>query len=140
MGSNPILSAHMNPAGVGVIIENQDKEVLIHLRDGNTSKMPHQWCLVGGKIDDGEEVIDAAIRETKEETNLTLINPEFVHIFKYGQWNIALVKGGVDSNKEELVKGEGADFKFVSDEKVKDFLNDLDYSNAYLDQLKEFLS
>jgi len=140
MGSNPILSARMNPTGVGVIIENQDGEFLLHLRDGNTSKMPHQWCLVGGKIDDGEEIIHAAIREVKEETNLTLINPKFVHIFKHEQWNIALVKGSVNSDEEELIKGEGADFQFVPKEGVKDFLNSLNYSNAYLDQSREFLS
>lgn len=129
-----------NITGVGVIIENQDGEFLLHLRDGNTSKMPRQWCLVGGKIDEGEEVLNAAKREAREETNLTLINSEFVHTFKYDQWSIALVKGFVDSNKEELIKGEGADFQFVSREEVKIFLDNLNYSNAYLDQLKKFLS
>ncbi|XKT75190.1 MAG: NUDIX hydrolase [Patescibacteria group bacterium UBA2103] len=128
----------MNPTGVGVVIKNQKGEFLLHLRDGNTSRMPHQWCLVGGKIDEGEDVVSAAVRETKEETNFTLVNPEFVHVFKYEQWNIALVVGEVDSDKEKLIKGEGADFQFISQSEVEVFLNSLDYSNAYLDELKTF--
>jgi 8-oxo-dGTP pyrophosphatase MutT (NUDIX family) len=34
--------------------------------------MPNKYCLVGGGVDDNESLIDAAIRETKEEVGVSL--------------------------------------------------------------------
>ena len=65
----------MNYSGVGVIIENQEDKFLLHLRDGNTTRFTNQWCLIGGAIDQGENPLECATREVKEETALTLRNP-----------------------------------------------------------------
>ncbi|MBA3958239.1 MAG: NUDIX hydrolase [Parachlamydiaceae bacterium] len=55
---------------VGVFIEH-DKQVLFlhrqdHISEGNT------WCVPGGKVEKGEELVEAAIRETFEETRYVL--------------------------------------------------------------------
>ena len=54
---------------VDVIIRlrNQDPELVILIERKNP---PHGWALPGGFVDIGETLEQAAIRETKEETNL----------------------------------------------------------------------
>lgn len=53
----------------GIFIIRQDKKLLIcH----PTNHAVDFWSIPKGKLDDGEEIIDAAIRETYEETNIDL--------------------------------------------------------------------
>lgn len=49
------------------------------------SKKPYQncWNGIGGKLENGETPIDAAIRECKEETNIDLINPKLFITYQY---------------------------------------------------------
>jgi len=60
-----------NPrVGVAVIVRNEKGEILLGYRK-NINLGYHTWGLPGGKLDFGEELKDCAIRELKEETNLT---------------------------------------------------------------------
>lgn len=52
---------------VVVIIQNSDTGEFLLLQ---RTSPPYGWCLAGGKIDEGENEIAAAIREVKEETGL----------------------------------------------------------------------
>lgn len=46
---------------------------ILLLKRGSTAPwQPNKYCLVGGGVDDNESLIDAAIRETKEEIDLSL--------------------------------------------------------------------
>lgn len=42
-------------------------DTALFLRRGNGSSMPNLWCTPGGKQEDGEDLLDCAIRETLEE-------------------------------------------------------------------------
>jgi len=42
-----------------------------------------KWNGPGGKVEKGEEIIDAAIRETKEEIGVEIINPEKIGIMRF---------------------------------------------------------
>ena len=58
-----------NPrVGVATVIKNSNK-VLLGLRKGELGT--NTWAPPGGKLDMLEEIKDCAIRELKEETNLT---------------------------------------------------------------------
>jgi 8-oxo-dGTP diphosphatase len=57
-----------------VVIE--EEKVLLTKRDDF-----HVWCLPSGSVEDGETVVDAAARETKEETGLDVIIPRLVGIY-----------------------------------------------------------
>ena len=60
----------------GIFILNKDKEVLIcH----PTNHPWDVWSIPKGKVEKGEDLIVAAIRETFEETNVDLKNATFFH-------------------------------------------------------------
>lgn len=56
---------------VKVIIVNDDNKVLVLQRSDKTSRA-HGWDFAGGGVDTGENPLDAVIRETLEETRLSI--------------------------------------------------------------------
>ena len=56
-----------------VILDSNDK-VLILLRPKEASWAPGKWGYPGGKIEEGESPMGAAVRETREETQLIARN------------------------------------------------------------------
>lgn len=57
--------------GVGALIySKKTKRYLFLLRDG--AKYSGSWGLAGGKIDDGERIVEALYREILEEANIDL--------------------------------------------------------------------
>ena len=55
-----------------VIILNKKREVLLLLRPSWIKWGAGQWAFPGGKLEEGETPKEAAIRETKEETQLDI--------------------------------------------------------------------
>lgn len=70
---NPNLASHIR-LGVGIIIYNGKKILLEHRTDCK------KWGLIGGAIEIGEQVEDAAARECYEETSI-LINKKELYLF-----------------------------------------------------------
>lgn len=62
---------------VGAIIENEKKEILCALRSKDMS-LPNLWEFPGGKIEAGESIAEAIVREISEELGCTI---EFIDIF-----------------------------------------------------------
>lgn len=62
--------------GVGIIIE-KDKKILVGKRIGNHAP---GYSIAGGWVEPGETFEEAAIREAKEETNLTIKTPKVICI------------------------------------------------------------
>ena len=60
----------MTIVGAIVAILNKRDEVLILKRPPGDDWAPDKWCFPGGKLDENETPLTAAIRETKEETTL----------------------------------------------------------------------
>jgi 8-oxo-dGTP pyrophosphatase MutT (NUDIX family) len=60
--------------GAVAVVLDEQKRTLILLRPKEARWAPIKWGFPGGKVEPGEEPIDAAIRETKEETQLDIKN------------------------------------------------------------------
>ena len=66
--------------GLGIMIKDGDKVLLGHRSEkyGDTGGIyePESWTFPGGKQEYNETIIEGAIRETKEETNLDISDLE----------------------------------------------------------------
>lgn len=62
---------------VGAIIENEQNEILCALRSTKMT-LHNLWEFPGGKIEKGESISDAIVREIKEELNCDI---EFISMF-----------------------------------------------------------
>ena len=129
----------MSYTGVGVIVENNERKILLHLRDKATASMPNQWCLIGGRIEDNEHLNTAATREVFEEANLILETIEHIGDFEFEKKKIALMYATVDAQQEDIKLGEGTDMKFIDRSEINNFIVGLPYLNPYLVQLQNFL-
>lgn len=63
-----------------IILMNSKNELLILQRSGNDDFQPNKWCLVGGKIDEGETEEEAVVRELMEETGIFVSMDDVEHI------------------------------------------------------------
>jgi len=77
--SDPLKQTSPIKQGVGALIfSKKTKRYLFLLRDG--SKFSGSWGLAGGKIDNGERIVDALYREISEEIKTDLHNSKTIPI------------------------------------------------------------
>ena len=101
---------------VSIILENQEGQVLLLLRDNKSTIVnPNHWTLVGGKIEDGEMPEMAAHRELEEETGL---KADLSFWKRYDRQHPLFIVdqhvyvGKVEASLESLVLGEGQALQF----------------------------
>tara|TARA_R110000796_G_scaffold52517_3_gene123742 strand:- start:84 stop:461 length:378 start_codon:yes stop_codon:yes gene_type:complete len=70
----------MSFSGAIVVILNKRDEILILKRLPNDDWAPNKWALPGGKLEENESPLAAAIRETKEETDLTVSQLKIINL------------------------------------------------------------
>ena len=76
-------------AAVYMIIKNEDGNILLQRRQG-TKLWPGFLALPAGHIDEGENAIDAVIREAKEELNIEITENDIVDSFVANRRNKSL--------------------------------------------------
>ena len=91
-------------AGIIVIRYFNDEPKILCLMDDGSFDLPK------GKVDPGETIIDAAIRETEEESGITLLN------FKWGLkniqvGNITMFIATTDEDPEIIANPETGEFE-----------------------------
>lgn len=88
-----------------------NKQLLLLKRKKSNPFFPNIWTPVIGKIKPNEQPIDAVIRETKEETGLSILKPKFVKHLSYEENIYWFYHSHTDSNAI-LLNHENDQFDF----------------------------
>lgn len=121
---------------VGAIIENENNEILCALRSKDMS-LGKFWEFPGGKIEQGESIGDAIVREIKEELDCTI---EFIDVFYDNTHEYDNVIVNLITVKCKLVAGtpkanEHAKLLWL----VKDYLESLTWAPADIPTINKLL-
>ena len=65
---------------VACFLERDKKILLLHRQDNKSEG--NKWGLPAGKVDDGEDIFEAIVREIKEETGLNISKENISHFKK----------------------------------------------------------
>ncbi len=101
-----------------MVLLDAERRTLILLRPKEAHWAPHKWGYPGGKIEDGEDPETAAIRETKEETQLTVWNLEALpspHSSEVASYYSQDFEGEVE------IDFEHEDWKWVSRDEIEQY-------------------
>ncbi|WP_461206150.1 NUDIX hydrolase [Clostridium sp. DL1XJH146] len=128
----------------GIIVK--DEKILIIKRSSNDKIGADTWECVGGKIEFGEDLEEALMREVKEEVGLTITVDKLLYATTF-QTNptrqvVILTYLCTSKNDKIILSPEHSDFKWVSTEESQQFLtpeiiNDFKKNNIF--SLKELL-
>ncbi|MCC0650196.1 NUDIX domain-containing protein, partial [Clostridioides sp. ZZV15-6598] len=113
---------------VEVWIVDSNSQILIQKRSENKKTLPNIWGMTTGCIVSGEESLDGAIREAKEEIGIDISKDE-IKIFRsmiHGDtlWDVYLVKKEYDVSNAILQKEEVSDIKWVSTSEIRQLLKE----------------
>lgn len=109
--------------GVKVLVINEDGQVLLLKRSDKVTR-PGGWDFPGGGVDMGESPDEAARREIKEETSLTVHKLQLVstHLASTNGEDDLIIGyvGSVDSTVVELTAWEHDEFIWVKIDELND--------------------
>ena len=96
-----------------VLLTTPDKDAHVLLIKRKFPPFAGQWALPGGFVNDGETLLQAALRELEEETNLIDISIKQVGAFAApGRdprgWTVSIAFGGIVKPLQELQAGDDA--------------------------------
>lgn len=125
---------------VGVVIINENDEILLQKRSRFKRSNPSKWGICGGKVDLGETPLEAGIRETFEEIGITL-DKEKLKILKMDTNNkthftVYYIRKNVDINECRLQEEELEEVKYFKIEELQDLDNE---GFEWLENLKKIM-
>jgi mutator protein MutT len=125
---------------VGIILVNAENKVLLQLRSKDNHLYPDCWTLPGGKVEEGESLEQAIVREVREELGWDLRG--------YGLFRTIVLSGAdgtterhiywgkISERAEDLKLGEGAALKCFFSEEVLELEVVFDLKPVIIDFLK----
>lgn len=86
--------------GAGIMLMKEGK-ILLGKRVEACGSAPSTWTMPGGKVEFGESLEEAVIRETFEETGLSIKNPKFICVVEDCAYGSHFVTAGFFSEEFE---------------------------------------
>jgi len=125
--------------GVAAIIKNKNGDYLLHLRDNKASWMKNEWCLIGGSCEINENPQSTMVREITEEIGISCQEIKlFKKINPKPDLEVFVFVTTIDS-VEKIRLTEGKQVKLFSNIELNNLFRSINYSNSYLDILKEYV-
>jgi mutator protein MutT len=125
---------------VGIILVNAENKVLLQLRSKDDYLYPDCWTLPGGRVEEGESLEQAIVREVREELGWDLrgcslfrtivLNDSDGMMERHIHW------GKISEKAEDLRLGEGVALRFFSSEEVSELEVAFDLKPVIIDFLK----
>jgi len=116
---------HHDNEAVGIVVQNEKEEVLL-IKSNRYISQSVEWEIPAGRVEKGEHSVDAAIRETFEETGYEIIDPKLV--YRYNPSNgssdqvFLIYKATAGKKIGKFDTNEVSDIKWVSKEVVAEML------------------
>ena len=125
---------------VGVVIVNENNEILLQKRSRFKRVNPSKWGICGGKVDFGETTLDAGIRETLEEIGILLNKDELnfldMNTNEKAHFTVYYVRKNVDVNQCKLQEEELEELKYFKIEELQNLDNE---GFEWLESLKKIM-
>ncbi len=111
-----------------VVIKNDTGKVLLLLRSSTAPSRPLTWDLPGGIIEADEEALDAAVRETKEESGIDISNYDLKKLDTRKDYKFCWIVYGANVMAPKVdISWEHVEFKWVNVEELEQIKNIPDF-------------
>ena len=124
----------------GIVVLNENNEVLLEKRSMKKISGAGKWGICAGKVDFGESVKEAAVREASEEIGIKFdkdsLKPLATSIIKDGRYSIYYVKTDIPINKYKIQESELEEVKYFKIEEIEKLENSI---FDWTDNVKELL-
>lgn len=111
----------------GVI--NENNEVLLEKRSSKKVSGAGKWGICAGKVDFGENTLDAAIREASEEIGIKFdkekLKPLSTDLIKDGRFSIYYIKDNIPIDRFKIQESELEEVKYFKLDEIKNLENSL---------------
>lgn len=112
----------------GVVIVNENDEILFQKRSRLKRTNPNKWGICGGKVNLGETPLEAGVRETMEEIGI-LLNKEELRFLSMTtneklHFTVYYVRKNVEVNECKLQKEEVEEVKYFKIEELQELENE----------------
>ena len=125
---------------VGVVIINENDEILLQKRSRFKRVHPSKWGICGGKVDLGETPLDAGVRETLEEIGINLNKNDLKFLsmttIEKIHFTVYYIIKDIDVNECKLQEEELEEVKYFKIEELQDLDNE---GFEWLDNLKKVI-
>lgn len=107
----------------GVVIINDNNEILLQKRSRFKRSNPSKWGICGGKVNLGETTLDAVIRETLEEIGIILDKKDLkilsIYTNEKAYFTVYYVRKNVNIAESKLQTDELEEIKFFKIEELQ---------------------